>query len=89
MNLTPFRCQGPRRRYRPEIEIISLREGKKGQQIDNVANYQRSQNTEARLRYLQKAARDPANVFAALIEAVKSYSLGQISHALYDVGGVS
>jgi methylmalonyl-CoA mutase len=26
-------------------------------------------------------------VFAALIEAVKTHSLGQISHALYDVGG--
>ena len=37
--------------------------------------------------YLQKTARDRANVFAALMEAVKSYSLGQISHALCDVGG--
>ena len=27
------------------------------------------------------------NVFAALMEAVKSYSLGQISHVLYDAGG--
>lgn len=27
------------------------------------------------------------NVFAALMEAVKTHSLGQISHALYDVGG--
>ena len=47
----------------------------------------RLRNTEAGLGYLQKIARDRANVFAALMEAVKSYSLGQISHALYDVGG--
>jgi len=39
------------------------------------------------LAYLQKAARERRNVFEALIEAVKTHSLGQISHALYDVGG--
>ena len=35
----------------------------------------------------QKTARDRQNVFAALMEAVKTHSLGQISHALYDMGG--
>ncbi len=39
------------------------------------------------LAYLQNAARERKNVFAALMEAVKTHSLGQISHALYDVGG--
>jgi methylmalonyl-CoA mutase len=39
------------------------------------------------LAYLQHTARDRKNVFAALMEAVKTHSLGQISHALYDVGG--
>ena len=39
------------------------------------------------LAYLQDTARDRRNVFEALIEAVKTHSLGQISHALYDVGG--
>jgi len=39
------------------------------------------------LAYLQNTARERRNVFAALIEAVKTHSLGQISHALYDVGG--
>ena len=39
------------------------------------------------LAYLQDTARDRKNVFAALMEAVKTHSLGQISHALYDVGG--
>ena len=70
-----------------EIELIRSTESEKGQQIENVANYQRLRNAEAGLGYLQKTARDRANVFAALMEAVKSYSLGQISHALYDVGG--
>ncbi len=39
------------------------------------------------LAYLQKTARDRQNVFESLMEAVKTHSLGQISHALYDVGG--
>jgi len=39
------------------------------------------------LTYLQTTARDRKNIFAALMEAVKTHSLGQISHALYDVGG--
>jgi len=39
------------------------------------------------LAYLQNTAHDRKNVFAALMEAVKTHSLGQISHALYDVGG--
>ena len=39
------------------------------------------------LSYLQDTARRRGNVFAALVEAVKTHSLGQISHALYDVGG--
>jgi methylmalonyl-CoA mutase len=39
------------------------------------------------LRYSQDAARKRGKVFEALMEAVKTHSLGQISHALYDVGG--
>ncbi|SDQ25813.1 methylmalonyl-CoA mutase family protein [Pseudoxanthomonas sp. CF125] len=39
------------------------------------------------LGYLQDTARQRQNVFTALMEAVKTHSLGQISHALYDVGG--
>lgn len=69
------------------IELICPTEGEKGQQVENVANCQRLRNTEAGLGYLQKTARDRANVITALMDAVKSYSFGQISHALYDVGG--
>ncbi len=81
-----------------EIELIRSTEGEKGQQIDNVANYQalrnplsvgaaQAANATPGLVYLQKTARDRQNVFASLMEAVKTHSLGQISHALYDVGG--
>jgi len=39
------------------------------------------------LKKLQQAARGSEKVFAQLREAVKFNSAGQISHALYDVGG--
>lgn len=72
-----------------EIELIRSTEGEKGQQIDNVQAYQVGRNGYAAegLRGLQAAARERRNVFASLMEAVKTHSLGQISHALYDVGG--
>jgi methylmalonyl-CoA mutase len=72
-----------------EIELIRSTEAEKGQQIENVAGYQQGRNRYAvdGLASLQKTARDRQNVFASLMEAVKTHSLGQISHALYDVGG--
>ena len=72
-----------------EIELIRSTPEEKGQQIENVAGYQDNRNALAGegLRALQKTARDRQNVFAALMDAVKTHSLGQISHALYDVGG--
>jgi isobutyryl-CoA mutase len=39
------------------------------------------------LKTLQNIARERKNMFEQLMEAVKYNSLGQISHALYDVGG--
>ena len=39
------------------------------------------------LQQLQQQALDGKNVFAALMTAAKHCSLGQMSHALYDVGG--
>ena len=52
-------------------------------------NFQVARNALAGndLKPLQGTARELGNVFAALVEAVKTHSLGQISHALYEVGG--
>ncbi|WP_024890441.1 methylmalonyl-CoA mutase family protein [Luteimonas huabeiensis] len=44
-------------------------------------------SNDHQLVYLQHTARARENVFAALMDAVKTHSLGQISRALYDVGG--
>src|SRR3546814_181317 len=72
-----------------EIELIRSTEEEKGQQIDNVAGYQDNRNALAGegLRALQKTARDRHKGFAAVMEEVKTRSWGQISQALYDVGG--
>jgi len=72
-----------------EIELIRSTEEEKGQQIQNVKLYGEARNALASdsLKVLQATARDRRNVFEQLVEAVKYNSLGQISHALYDVGG--
>ncbi len=72
-----------------KIELIRSTPEEKGQQIDNVKRYGEARNALASdsLKVLQVTARDRRNVFGQLIEAVKYNSLGQISHALYEVGG--
>ncbi|MFC3650787.1 methylmalonyl-CoA mutase family protein [Dyella humi] len=72
-----------------EIELIRSTEEEKGQQIENVQAFGKARNTLApeSLKTLQNTARERKNVFEQLMEAVKYNSLGQISHALYDVGG--
>lgn len=71
------------------IELIRSTEDEKAQQIENVASFRKLRNTLAAdsLKNLQQTARDRRNIFESLLEAVKYNSLGQISHALYDVGG--
>ena len=71
------------------IELIRSTEDEKSQQIANVRRYQGGRNDAALdgLKPLQQTARKRENLFAALVEAVKTHSLGQISHALYEVGG--
>ncbi|HKH60483.1 MAG TPA: hypothetical protein VKA49_06610, partial [Flavitalea sp.] len=61
----------------------------KEQQINNLHAFQQrnqSRSGEA-LRKLQQTAISNGNLFAELMDSVKYCSLGQITHALYDVGG--
>jgi methylmalonyl-CoA mutase len=64
-------------------------EQEKQQQIANLRAFQErgADRRPAALARLQDVARARGNVFAELMEAVKCASLGQISAALYDVGG--
>src|SRR6185437_1366235 len=71
---------------RPERSSnISVRPERSSPQVSEVEGQGGSKGHG--LRYLQDTARERRNVFEALMEAVKTHSLGQISHALYDVGG--
>jgi methylmalonyl-CoA mutase len=71
------------------IELIRSTTDEKQQQIDNVRAFQAARNDRApeSLKSLQNVARARQNVFEELLETVKYNSLGQISRALYDVGG--
>jgi isobutyryl-CoA mutase len=71
------------------IELIRSTPDEKQQQIGNVEAFRAARNSRApdSLVVLQSAARARRNVFESLLEAVKYNSLGQISHALYEVGG--
>ncbi len=70
-------------------ELIRSTEDEKRQQIDNIRAFHARHADEApqALARLQHVARTGGNVFEALIETVKVCSLGQISNALYAVGG--
>ena len=72
-----------------ELELIRSTDTEKHAQIRQVRTFQatHSDASAAALSCLQAVARDRGNVFSELMETVKSNSLGQISAALYQVGG--
>jgi methylmalonyl-CoA mutase len=72
-----------------ELELIRSSDAEKQDQIRHVRAFQSTHADESpsALENLQAVARDRGNVFAELMETVKSNSLGQISNALYHVGG--
>jgi len=70
-------------------ELIRSTEEEKQDQVQAVRAYQarNAVSCAAALQRLQAAAARGGNVFEELMESVKYCSLGQISHALYEVGG--
>ena len=72
-----------------DLELIRSSETEKQDQIRHVREFEEShgEDSGAAIAELQSAARSRGNVFAELMETVKSSSLGQISAALYEVGG--
>lgn len=71
------------------LELMRSTDGEKDQQIEAVEAFRELHGQEAipALRQLQAEARAGENLFAALMESAKACSLGQLSHALYEVGG--
>ena len=72
-----------------DLELIRSSDGEKTDQICHLREFQRGQaaTSESALHSLRDVARQRGNIFAELMETVKSSSLGQISSTLYNVGG--
>ncbi|MFC4872933.1 methylmalonyl-CoA mutase family protein [Negadavirga shengliensis] len=70
-------------------EIIRSDPKEKENQIANLAVYtaKNQEKSERYLKILKRSVIQNENIFASLMEAVKYCSLGQITHALYEVGG--
>jgi len=70
-------------------EIIRATEKEKEYQINMLDQLHKTWKTEAEenLKKLQDAARKNENIFDTLIETAKYASIGQITGALFDVGG--
>ena len=89
VGVNTFLAEGQEFAETVEAELIRSTDEEKRQQIESLAAFHRrhADHSEARLGQLQDVARRRGNVFEELMETVKHSSLGQISDALYRVGG--
>ncbi len=72
----------------PQEVIRSTTEEKEAQIRTRDRQHQaKAETVPAVLKQLQQTALSNQNIFAALMEATKHCTLGQITHALYEVGG--
>jgi methylmalonyl-CoA mutase len=71
------------------VELARSDDAEKQDQLRRLRDFQARHATErpAAIERLQQTALDGGNVFAVLMEAVRSCSLGQITDALFEVGG--
>ncbi|MFD2629325.1 fused isobutyryl-CoA mutase/GTPase IcmF [Oceanobacillus kapialis] len=75
-----------------QIDSMELARASKEEKEHQIAELRRFQqehkdHTEKALEQLKKVAASGGNIFAELMETVKVASLGQITNALYEVGG--
>jgi methylmalonyl-CoA mutase len=70
-------------------ELARATKEEKQQQIENLRVFQEGNREAAQvaLRRLKDVAASDGNIFAELMDTVRVASLGQITHALYEVGG--
>jgi len=71
------------------LELVRSTDGSKNQQIDALQAYQALHKDKAKeaLQRLREVACNGENIFEELLFTSRYCSLGQISHALYEVGG--
>jgi len=79
----------PKGMAQQEIELARSSEDEKQSQLARLADFHARNAAEAPqwLAKLKQTVIENGNVFAVLVDAVKYCSLGQITTALYDVGG--
>jgi methylmalonyl-CoA mutase len=72
-----------------KLELIRSTEEEKQSQIERLQEFHARHRAESgpMLERLRRAVIDNANVFEVLMDAVRVCSLGQITHALFEVGG--
>ena len=68
-------------------EVIRATEEEKQFQISTLENLHKSNDTDKLLKELQHKAINNENIFDALMDVCKVCSLGQITNALFEVGG--
>ena len=71
------------------IALARATEEEKRAQLENLRAFRERNRDKAAeaLANLKRVAREGGNIFAELMETVKYASLGQITHALYEIGG--
>lgn len=79
----------PKGREEFTIELARSTEDEKQSQIKRLRDFQERNkaHAESALNAVKQAAIHNQNIFTALVEAVRYCSLGQISNALFEVGG--
>ena len=72
-----------------DVELARATEAEKKSQLKRLANFQKCHEKEApaALQRLQAVVLEGGNIFAELMNAARVCSLGQITRALYEVGG--
>jgi len=72
-----------------DVELSRATEAEKQSQLDRLSAFQKqhADKAPAALERLQKTTLAGGNIFAELMETVRSCSLGQITQALFEVGG--
>ena len=72
-----------------KLELARSTEEEKQSQLTRLQDFQTRHKVAAdqQIKRLQQAVIDNANVFEVLMDAVRVCSLGQITHALFEVGG--
>jgi len=72
-----------------KLELIRSTEEEKQSQLKRLRDFQKRNASQSAqmLQRLQQAVLRDENVFAVLMDAVRVCSLGQITHALFEVGG--